>query len=332
MTGKIKFSIVVPVFNKEKYLCELIESVLAQTYTNWEMILVDDGSTDSSGAICDSYVQDARVRVLHTKNNGMAMSRFLGLKEMAGDYVLVFDADDIISSNCLERLLKHLEESSVDAVIFSHDCFGEKSETVHFPLENGGVFSTNDLLFATIRFTNHGLWNKAIRCDVMRKAMHHMTLQRVSVNADYLQLIPIICEVKNAIVINEVLYHYRVYTESISHKVTFQHIVDTDYVTSEVYRQIDDHKLMSKPIESAIMISYMRMVFHRIFLLMREHSFSRNMAKQTYTLPFRKKATRLKFIIILPIREVFFAVLFKLHLWWLDSMIVRLFSRSILHS
>lgn len=98
-------SIIVPVYNTEKYLDQCIQSVLAQTYTNWELLLIDDGSTDSSGALCDKYaVEDKRIRVFHKENGGVSSARNRGLDNAIGEWITFVDADDILKVNALSHL------------------------------------------------------------------------------------------------------------------------------------------------------------------------------------------------------------------------------------
>jgi len=91
----MKFSVIVPVYNVEKYLHECVDSVLNQTYPEYEIILVDDGSTDNSKSICDHYSQlDQRIRVFHTSNSGVSTARNIGIQKAIGEYVLFLDSDD----------------------------------------------------------------------------------------------------------------------------------------------------------------------------------------------------------------------------------------------
>lgn len=100
-------SVIIPVYNAEKYLSQCIESVLDQTVSDFELLLVDDGSTDSSGALCDRYaLSDARIRVFHRPNGGVSTARNLGLDEARGDYVVFVDADDWLNPDHLEQLLR----------------------------------------------------------------------------------------------------------------------------------------------------------------------------------------------------------------------------------
>lgn len=104
-----KISVIVPVYNKEKYLCQCVDSILGQTYANLDVVLVDDGSTDGSGDICDGYAgKDERVRVIHQKNAGSTAAVLKGLKEAAGEYYAFIDSDDYVSQEMLEEMAKGL--------------------------------------------------------------------------------------------------------------------------------------------------------------------------------------------------------------------------------
>lgn len=112
-----KVSVIVPVYKAEKYLRQCIESILAQTFTDWECILVDDGSPDHSGAICDEYAaRDARIRVIHKENGGVSSARNVGLDNVKGDWITFLDADDCIYKNALLRWIDTAEINNLDLV------------------------------------------------------------------------------------------------------------------------------------------------------------------------------------------------------------------------
>lgn len=101
-----KISVIVPVFNAEAFLVQCVNSILVQRFKDFELLLIDDGSTDGSALVCDSYaVSDDRVRVFHKKNGGVSSARIYGLKEARGEFIAFVDADDIISESYLEHLL-----------------------------------------------------------------------------------------------------------------------------------------------------------------------------------------------------------------------------------
>ena len=122
-------SVVIPVYNVEKYLAECVESVLGQTYQDFEIILVDDGATDSSGRMCDEYVQkDNRICVIHRINGGLSAARNTGLKAAKGEYVYFLDSDDYIESCALEHLMAAAEQEQADVVFFDGYVFFDECE------------------------------------------------------------------------------------------------------------------------------------------------------------------------------------------------------------
>ena len=117
---EILFSILVPVYNVEQYIDECIQSVLRQSYSNYELILVDDGSTDKSGAICDQYAEMyAFVKVYHISNQGQFHARKFAIKYATGDYYLALDSDDLLEKNALEVLAKTISAHGCDCVFFN---------------------------------------------------------------------------------------------------------------------------------------------------------------------------------------------------------------------
>lgn len=108
-------SVIVPVYNVEQYLRECIDSIICQTYTDLEIILIDDGSPDESPAICDEYAQkDNRIRVIHQKNGGLAKVRNVGIDSAQGEYIAFVDSDDFVSCNFVEHLYNGLVESGAE--------------------------------------------------------------------------------------------------------------------------------------------------------------------------------------------------------------------------
>lgn len=113
-----KISIIVPVYNTAKYLHSCIESVLAQTFTDWELLLIDDGSTDDSAIICDEYAaKDERIRVFHKENGGVSSARNLGLDNAQGEWITHIDSDDWVEQEMLAKMLAKAEETDADVVI-----------------------------------------------------------------------------------------------------------------------------------------------------------------------------------------------------------------------
>lgn len=115
-----KVSIIVPVYNVEQYLHRCLDSIMEQTYGNLEVIVIDDGSSDSFGVICDEYKRDVRFHILHQENKGLSETRNRALKLISGDYVLFVDSDDYIENDLVENVLKSMKDNKADVVIFSN--------------------------------------------------------------------------------------------------------------------------------------------------------------------------------------------------------------------
>ena len=111
-------SVIVPVYNTEKYLKACLESVQKQSYMNFELLLIDDGSSDGSGAICDFFANnDSRIRVFHTNNRGVSYARNLGLTYARGSYVMFVDSDDELPNNAIESLISETADFTVGGML-----------------------------------------------------------------------------------------------------------------------------------------------------------------------------------------------------------------------
>ncbi len=122
-------SIIIPVYNVEEYLRECVDSVINQTYKNLEIILVDDGSTDSSGKICDEYAEkDKRINVIHQQNGGLSVARNTGFDASNGKYIYFLDSDDYIEINAIELLVSISEKENCDIVFFDAVSFADTND------------------------------------------------------------------------------------------------------------------------------------------------------------------------------------------------------------
>jgi len=215
-------SVIIPVFNVEKYLSRCIDSVLAQTYKDWELLLVDDGSTDDSGRICDEYAQiDSRIRVFHKENGGVGSARNLGIDEAIGDWISFVDSDDWVTSDYIENLIHtgHLE----DDVLYSSGMVVhmiEGREWDLFTYEERCISLDNVEDVKTFRIFANGcpvakLYNKSI---LNSNGLRFNT--DFSFNEDHLFVIKYLCFVKAIYLIpfNNYYYWIDVHGNSLTHK------------------------------------------------------------------------------------------------------------------
>lgn len=122
-------SIIVPVYNVEKYLRDCLDSVIKQTYGYLEIFLIDDGSTDSSSNICDEYAtKDSRIYVIHKKNEGLSVTRNTGLKVVSGEYVYFLDSDDWLERDAIYKLVHTIKQSSADFVFFDGRTYNDTTQ------------------------------------------------------------------------------------------------------------------------------------------------------------------------------------------------------------
>ena len=137
-----KISVIVPVYNVEKYLERCIKSILYQTYQNLEIILIDDGSTDNSGKICDTYAQiDNRIKVYHGDNVGAGMARNVGLDIATGEYITFIDSDDYIGNMRLADMIKNTIKTGADTCMTGFTkVYGNKKITHKHTMANRIIF------------------------------------------------------------------------------------------------------------------------------------------------------------------------------------------------
>ncbi|MBA4384754.1 MAG: hypothetical protein C0410_08460 [Anaerolinea sp.] len=202
-------SVIVPVYQIEKYLPNCIESILAQTYPDFEVILVDDGSTDRSGNICDEYAaKDRRVKVIHKINAGVSAARNSGIDASNGNYISFIDGDDWIEPDFFSLLVSNLEKYSTD---ISHCGYTLDLKSKSIPMHGTASIKVYENIeglqeFILGRKIEPGLWNKLYK----RKLFDNLRLdESLKINEDFL-LNYYLFKISNSTVFHDVCkYHYQ---------------------------------------------------------------------------------------------------------------------------
>ncbi|MBR1803014.1 MAG: glycosyltransferase family 2 protein [Clostridia bacterium] len=163
-----KITVIIPVYNVESYLKECIESVMAQTFQNLEIILIDDGSTDNSGKICNEYEKkDQRIKVFHQENKGLSGARNTGLRNATGKYIMFIDSDDKFENNACEVMYREIEKTDADYIIGNYinmDDDGTKWEKPVFFLEKYQEMKLSIKDYEkSFYLMNSSVWNKIFR-------------------------------------------------------------------------------------------------------------------------------------------------------------------------
>ena len=212
-------SVLVPVYNIERYVGICLESVVKQKYQHLEIIVVDDGSTDRSGEICDLYAQkDSRIKVIHKANGGLVSARKAAMRVAQGTYIGYIDGDDWISPDYYSDLFLKIDGNGCDAVIagFSRDLFD--SSTTMSNVVPVGCYEGEKLdclfsnMISTGNFFRHGittyLWNKLFKREIIEKIQLEID-DRISIGEDGAVVYPALLKCKKVFVTNNFSYHYR---------------------------------------------------------------------------------------------------------------------------
>ncbi len=209
-----KVSIIVPVYNVENTLGRCIESIISQTYQNWEMWLIDDGSRDASGKICDNYSRsDARINTVHKANGGVSVARNTGLDKAKGEYVLFVDSDDYLEQNTLELAMNEADSSGAEVVLFGFYYHFQEEDRV---VENKGtrIFVGKNEEFVSEMFEEmfrkellNPPWNKLIKREMLIRNDIRF-ISEYSICEDMIFTIGVLDACNKIVFLDVPLYHY----------------------------------------------------------------------------------------------------------------------------
>lgn len=215
------FSIIIPVYNAEKYLEECLHSICNQSFQNFEVIIIDDGSTDGSGKICDDYAKGREnIIVIHQHNNGIAYARKIGLQQAHGEFVFFVDADDYILDNALVRVKTYIKTHKCDVVIFNYT---DESGKIYraWDMKPDFIYSDNKKKEVYKILCSDFYLNSLCR-KVFRRALFDVNDELRSIDfafrgEDLLISVPIFLRAKSIAYYDETFYYYRTNENSTTH-------------------------------------------------------------------------------------------------------------------
>lgn len=221
------FSVVVPVYNVEKYLLECLNSIANQTFDDYEVILVDDGSTDSSGKICDDFcATHNKFKVFHKQNEGLLKTRLFGRTKMNGEYMISVDSDDFIAANSFEILNNYIEKYNRPDIICFNKYLLYMNNVIQKPSDSIDDFYvfTNDNkeqllkdVFTSSKYNN--LVTKAIKISLIQTDDTDYSKFCPNQGEDFVQSVYAFVNSKKTIIISDYLYYYRINNSSITRKI-----------------------------------------------------------------------------------------------------------------
>ena len=212
-------SVIIPIYNVEPYMQKCVDSVLSQTYKNIEIILVDDGSTDSCGEICDLYAdKDKRITVIHKENGGLSDARNAGIERIKGKYVTFIDSDDWVEPNYVECLYRLISENNADVSVCDFYYIDKDKRVYNSPAKDGNVFIWNRETALKMLLTSNKMvtsaWGKLYKSKYFKEG--GIRYPKGKLYEDIPVTYEILLEANKIIFGNYVLYYYFIRPQSIS--------------------------------------------------------------------------------------------------------------------
>ena len=220
-------SIIIPVYNSEAFLDKCIQSAINQSYDNIEVVLVDDGSIDSSGEICDTYAAiDSRIKIIHKKNGGLVSSRKAGLLISTGEYVLYIDGDDWIELKLVEDFVNEIVKYNADVIISAHIVNLQGREDILVNSIPPGFYNKERLvkevypqMLYTGKFAQFGIftysWGKMYRKEMLLQNQLNVD-EDIIMGEDALSVYPTLLDVNSIVILKQPYYHYRQRADSLT--------------------------------------------------------------------------------------------------------------------
>ena len=238
-----KISIIVPVYNVEKYLEKCINSIINQTYQNLEIILIDDGSIDDSSKICDTFAEkDNRIRVIHKENEGVSVTKNLGIKISTGSYISFVDSDDYIDSRYIETLYQNLINCDADISTLSYKVVRNDGTVIQTGADGLNMKEDEIAIYEDIDIIKELLKQKTIKnfvCKLYKKSI----LCEFPVGVNYEDIIfsfEVLRKAKRVVYQNSCFYNYLKRKGSITATITEKNLVDFGNAIFDRYNQVKD--------------------------------------------------------------------------------------------
>lgn len=247
----IKISVIVPVYNVKHYIKQCVDSIIGQTYKNIEIILVDDGSKDSSGKICDIYAQkDNRIKVIHKLNGGLVSARKAGVAIATGNYITFVDSDDWIDTEAYAHVADVIHSHNVDVFIFGLKRVSYISTNYEHENLREGFYNKNSLYEKICEINKQDLFykkiittmccNKVIKSDLIKSNIGNVD-NTIKIGEDAALMYPVLLDAESYYITHNAYYNYRMNNESMMHKFVPDRYFSVDKVIRTVYSSVKKH-------------------------------------------------------------------------------------------
>ena len=225
----MRFSFIVPVYSTSKYLEKCMESLLCQKGADFEIVLIDDGSTDDSGELCDTYAEKypELIRVVHKQNEGLLLTRRRGFKEAKGDWLICIDSDDYANARLLETVVEAIEKFRPDMVMYNFEYVNDEGVTTQsrLDLQNESVYEgeTKQAVYAKRLLSDdiNNMWSKALKREIVDIDADYSSCGIRNMCEDAVQVLPLFTTAEKIVYLSVPLYYYRKGQNSITSKMTY---------------------------------------------------------------------------------------------------------------
>ena len=248
-------SIIVPVYNVEKYICKCLDSLLNQNYSNFEVILIDDGSTDNSGKICDYYSKKHNnIRVFHLDNKGVSNARNYGIEKAKGDFIQFVDSDDFVNKNYINDMIKLIDSEEIDMIICGINQVnynqGESVSSNIIVSKNEGLYRKNNLKYVIedlieSSYINY-CYSKLIRRNLLKENKIEFK-KNISLGEDTLFILDVLKNSRSIRVVSEAPYNYVIHSnQSLTYKYRKDKFDILNNLSNEIYKFCDEEQILNE--------------------------------------------------------------------------------------
>jgi len=253
-------TIIVPVYNVEKYLEECIKSLMNQTYSNIQIILVNDGSTDCSGEICDKFKQiDERIEVIHKKNEGLGFARNTGLEYVRGKYVTFIDSDDYADRDLIERLYISIKENNADTCIGGFKRVNDNGKIMYKERYKRVIYQNKEIIDELLPrmlgsspeksdAVRMSVWNVLYSTEIIRNNSLKFPSEREYISEDIIFDIEYYSKSQKCCLIDSCAYNYRINNTSLTQSYKKDRFEKSKFLYNQLINKIEEYRLGDKAI------------------------------------------------------------------------------------
>lgn len=248
----VKISFIVPIYNSENTLSRCIESVLNQSYNNFELLLINDGSSDESLKICKMYAKkDKRIKVFSHDNKGISYTRNVGLSKATGTHIMFLDSDDCFKLNSLQHIVDIVKDKNFDLLSFNYDKFIDNPKMNISMKKKSKLVKKDDMIFNILIEKKYSgvCWNKVIKKEIINNVKFD---EKIGIGEDLDFILSILESDLKIFHDNTILYNFYVNPKSITHDNVLNQIHKWDSEVELCYNIINNYKNSKKLYEAAI--------------------------------------------------------------------------------